>query len=98
MIRPCSVVRCVESVVLMISTLVEFSHVLVAYDSLKLVSAWNDNGFRERIEDPSGFHRSEFFPGLGWMMTRQFWEELHPKWPDAFWDDWLRDNENRRNR
>jgi len=26
------------------------------------------------------------------------WEELEPKWPAAFWDDWLRDPEQRKDR
>lgn len=26
-------------------------------------------------------HRSDFFPGLGWMLTRDLWLELEPKWP-----------------
>ena len=28
-------------------------------------------------------YRSDFFPGLGWMLTKQVWEELEPKWPKA---------------
>jgi alpha-1,3-mannosyl-glycoprotein beta-1,2-N-acetylglucosaminyltransferase len=24
------------------------------------------------------------------MMTRRLWQELGPKWPKAFWDDWMR--------
>lgn len=28
-------------------------------------------------------YRSDFFPGLGWMMTREIWAELGPKWPKA---------------
>jgi alpha-1,3-mannosyl-glycoprotein beta-1,2-N-acetylglucosaminyltransferase len=32
------------------------------------------------------------------MLTRHAWEELGPKWPDAFWDDWLREPPNRRAR
>jgi len=34
--------------------------------------------------------RTDFFPGLGWMITRKVWDELKPKWPVAFWDDWMR--------
>ena len=38
----------------------------------------------------------DFFPGLGWMVTRAVWEgELAPKWPRAYWDDWLREPKNR---
>jgi alpha-1,3-mannosyl-glycoprotein beta-1,2-N-acetylglucosaminyltransferase len=43
-------------------------------------------------------HRSDFFPGLGWMMLRTLWLELGAKWPEAFWDDWIRDKNQRRDR
>ncbi len=43
-------------------------------------------------------YRSDFFPGLGWMMTRSLWFELRKKWPRGFWDDWLRDSAQRKNR
>ena len=26
-------------------------------------------------------YRSDFFPGLGWMLKREVWQELSPKWP-----------------
>ena len=31
-------------------------------------------------------------------MTRDLWNELGPKWPDAYWDDWLRDPAQRKGR
>ncbi|KAG7276574.1 hypothetical protein CRUP_019624 [Coryphaenoides rupestris] len=68
--------------------------------SLWCVSAWNDNG-REGYVDPGQaalLYRTDFFPGLGWMMRRQLWDELEPKWPAAFWDDWMRQPEQRRDR
>lgn len=68
--------------------------------SLWCVSAWNDNG-REGYVDPGKadlLYRTDFFPGLGWMLLREVWEELEPKWPEAFWDDWMRQPEQRRNR
>jgi hypothetical protein len=33
---------------------------------------------------PEELYRSDFFPGLGWMLTKSFWEELEPKWPHAY--------------
>lgn len=65
---------------------------------LLAASAWNDNGMAERVRDPAAIYRSDFFPGLGWMLTRQIWAELGPKWPEAYWDDWLRDPEQRKGR
>jgi alpha-1,3-mannosyl-glycoprotein beta-1,2-N-acetylglucosaminyltransferase len=32
------------------------------------------------------------------MMSRALWTELKPKWPAGFWDDWLREPEQRRGR
>jgi len=29
-------------------------------------------------------YRSEFFPGLGWMLTKAVWDELAPQWPNAY--------------
>lgn len=29
-------------------------------------------------------YRSDFFPGLGWMLTKSIWDELSPKWPKAY--------------
>ncbi len=26
-------------------------------------------------------YRSDFFPGLGWMLTAQLWNELKDDWP-----------------
>jgi len=61
-------------------------------DTLYCVSAWNDNG-KENYVDPSAIdllYRSDFFPGLGWMMTRKLWNEIGHNWPKGFWDDWMR--------
>ncbi|KAM4696493.1 alpha-1,3-mannosyl-glycoprotein 2-beta-N-acetylglucosaminyltransferase isoform 1-T2 [Rhinophrynus dorsalis] len=65
--------------------------------TLWCASAWNDNG-KEALVDPGGsslLHRSDFFPGLGWLLLHNLWEELEPKWPAAFWDDWVRRPEQR---
>ncbi len=65
--------------------------VLEADPTLWCVSSWNDNGKAANVKDPSRVYRSDFFPGLGWMMTRRLWEELGPKWPGGYWDDWMRE-------
>ena len=67
-------------------------------EHLLTVSAWNDNGQASNVRDPQALYRSDFFPGLGWMMTKQLYEELIPKWPKAYWDDWLREPIQRKNR
>ncbi|KAM4581554.1 alpha-1,3-mannosyl-glycoprotein 2-beta-N-acetylglucosaminyltransferase a isoform 1-T2 [Odontesthes bonariensis] len=74
--------------------------VLKSDPNLWCVSAWNDNG-RDGYVDPGRaelLYRTDFFPGLGWMLLREVWEELEPKWPASFWDDWMRQPEQRRDR
>jgi alpha-1,3-mannosyl-glycoprotein beta-1,2-N-acetylglucosaminyltransferase len=62
------------------------------------VSAYNDLGQPNLVSDARQVYRSDFFPGLGWMIGRHAWEELGPKWPDGFWDDWLREPAQRKGR
>ncbi|KAA3463043.1 alpha-1,3-mannosyl-glycoprotein 2-beta-N-acetylglucosaminyltransferase isoform X2 [Gossypium australe] len=52
--------------------------------SIMAVSSWNDNGQKQFVYDPYALYRSDFFPGLGWMLTRSVWNELSPKWPKAY--------------
>ncbi|KAL4348089.1 hypothetical protein GQ457_17G012640 [Hibiscus cannabinus] len=66
--------------------------------SIMAVSSWNDNGQKQFVHDPYALYRSDFFPGLGWMLTKSTWNELSPKWPKAYWDDWLRLNDNHKGR
>ncbi|XP_047078788.1 alpha-1,3-mannosyl-glycoprotein 2-beta-N-acetylglucosaminyltransferase isoform X1 [Lolium rigidum] len=58
--------------------------------TIMAVSSWNDNGQKQFVHDPKALYRSDFFPGLGWMLTKPTWMELSPKWPKAYWDDWVR--------
>ncbi|XP_062302196.1 alpha-1,3-mannosyl-glycoprotein 2-beta-N-acetylglucosaminyltransferase b [Osmerus eperlanus] len=74
--------------------------ILHADPNLWCVSAWNDNG-RDGLVDPGKadlLYRTDFFPGLGWMLLKEDWAELEPKWPTAFWDDWMRQPEQRKDR
>jgi alpha-1,3-mannosyl-glycoprotein beta-1,2-N-acetylglucosaminyltransferase len=73
------------------------SKILDEDPSLFAVSAFNDNG--HMVKDPTRLLRSDFFPGLGWMMTRRLWvDELDSKWPKDYWDDWLREPAQRQDR
>lgn len=68
-------------------------------ESLLAVSAFNDNGKNGLVKDSTRVLRSDFFPGLGWMITQDLWSsELSAKWPDQYWDDWLRDPDQRKGR
>ena len=71
---------------------------LDADPTLLCVSAWSDNGQAKYAADASALYRSDFFPGLGWLMTRRLWDEVGGRWPDerGFWDDWLREPPQRR--
>ncbi|XP_049781255.1 alpha-1,3-mannosyl-glycoprotein 2-beta-N-acetylglucosaminyltransferase isoform X2 [Schistocerca cancellata] len=68
--------------------------------TLWCVSAWNDNGKAGLVNEsaPDLLYRTDFFPGLGWMLTKELWKELAPKWPLSYWDDWVRQPDQRRNR
>lgn len=67
--------------------------------TLFCVSAYNDNGKRSHITlQPDMLHRTDFFSGLGWLLTRELWNEIGPRWPKAFWDDWIRQPEQRKGR
>ncbi|CAL9228694.1 unnamed protein product [Arabidopsis halleri] len=66
--------------------------------TIMAASSWNDNGQKQFVHDPYALYRSDFFPGLGWMLKRSTWDELSPKWPKAYWDDWLRLKENHKDR
>ncbi|KAK4036588.1 alpha-1,3-mannosyl-glycoprotein 2-beta-N-acetylglucosaminyltransferase [Daphnia magna] len=84
-----------------------FSYFASTYQLLKndptlwCVSAWNDNGKATLVDMQQGsqlLYRSDFFPGLGWMITKELWDELEPKWPKSYWDDWMRRPEQRKDR
>jgi alpha-1,3-mannosyl-glycoprotein beta-1,2-N-acetylglucosaminyltransferase len=62
------------------------------------VSGFNDNGKPKFVANASHVLRSDFFPGLGWMLSRRLWTELQPTWPAGFWDDWMRQPQVRRGR
>lgn len=68
--------------------------------SLWCISAWNDNGKEAlvNLDRPDLLYRTDFFPGLGWMLTKNLWNELHSKWPKSYWDDWIRDPVQRKGR
>lgn len=72
--------------------------VLDADPSLFCISAWNDNSRPHFGASAEQLHRTDFFPGLGWMLTRVLWQELASGWPDIYWDDWLRSDSIRRGR
>lgn len=75
--------------------------ILVSDPTLWCVSAWNDNGKQNLVDvsSPHLLYRTDFFPGLGWMLTKDLWvQELSTKWPKAYWDDWIRQPEQRKER
>ena len=59
--------------------------------SLWCVSAWHDNGLSGLVREPKKVLRTEYFPGLGWLLSRKLYkEELEEKWPNEHWDHWMR--------
>ena len=78
--------------------------VLLADPTLLSVSAWNDNGQEKFVDggDAAEVLRSDFFPGLGWVLTRELWNEFGGTRasfaPGGYWDDWMRLPEQRKGR
>ena len=61
--------------------------------SLWCVSAWHDQGFPHTAADPRLLTRTDYFPGLGWMIEKRTWDELRGRWParpTTGWDHWFR--------
>jgi len=61
--------------------------------TLFCVSAWNDNGFRGVAWNERRLFRTDYFPGLGWMIRNDTWAKLRsmwPRFPSTGWDHWLR--------
>jgi len=61
--------------------------------SLFCVSAWNDNGFPGLVSNERRLFRTDYFPGLGWLIRNETWAKLRHKWPrfpSTGWDHWLR--------
>ncbi|VDK85590.1 unnamed protein product [Litomosoides sigmodontis] len=74
--------------------------ILLADETVWCISAWNDNGGANITDRKHGeiLYRTDFFPGLGWMLTTDLWNELSPSWPDMYWDDWMRRQDIRKER
>jgi len=54
------------------------------------VSSWNDNGLKKYTWDSHRMFRTTYFPGLGWMLRKELWDEIGPKFPKEHWDHWMR--------
>jgi len=66
---------------------------LKADSSLWCVSAWNDAGFIGSASDPCRLQRTSYFPGLGFLLTREAWLRVRGTWPispNMGWDYWMR--------
>jgi len=58
--------------------------------SVFCISSWNDNGFRQLVVDSKRLFRTSYFPGLGWMLRREFWNEIVNDFPLDQWDHFMR--------
>lgn len=79
--------------------LLSVAPILDADPTAFVVSAWSDNGFKDKVHEPYALRRTDYFPGLGWLLTRKLYkEELEPRWPSSHWDHWLRSEETSKHR
>ncbi|KAI3434434.1 hypothetical protein D9Q98_002511 [Chlorella vulgaris] len=72
--------------------------ILDADPSLYCVSSWNDHGQDRFVSNATQLYRSDFFPGLGWMLNRRVWQSVKDNWPRGYWDDFMRLNATRQGR
>lgn len=59
-------------------------------DTVFAASAYNENGFKPLIHSKTKILRTDFFPGLGWLLLRSFWLNIRTEWPREHWDWFLR--------
>ena len=72
---------------------------LVTDPTVFCVCGYSENGIDGAVRESKRLHRTGYFPGWGWMITREVWLEWKQNgWPLAFWDDWVRAPEQRRGR
>lgn len=61
-------------------------------DTIIASSLWNDIGFTYNTRDKHKIKRTSFFPGLGWYLSREIWENvMGPVWPERDWDWHIRE-------
>lgn len=65
---------------------------------LYFISAQNDHGILSLSLNEPCLHRTDFSPGLGWMLIRRLWSGILLKWPDFFSANWMRHLDQSRNR
>lgn len=77
----------------------QLAYLLREDPSLYCISSWNDNGFTNRVASPTNLYRTEFFLGLGWLLSRRLYvDELERRWPETHWDHWMREDRTRKQR
>eukprot|EP01112_Ceratiomyxa_fruticulosa_P010598 TRINITY_DN2812_c0_g2_i1.p1 TRINITY_DN2812_c0_g2~~TRINITY_DN2812_c0_g2_i1.p1 ORF type:complete len:435 (+),score=45.79 TRINITY_DN2812_c0_g2_i1:177-1481(+) len=66
-------------------------HLLNHDPTIYCISSWNDNGLAKFAKDPKAIYRTDMFPGLGWMMKKDLWDQMKGNWPISYWDEYLRE-------
>lgn len=69
------------------------SWILEQDPSIWCIGAWNDIGMSAAFSDQCRLTRTSYFPGLGFLLTREAWMRLRTMWPTAptmGWDYWMR--------
>jgi len=72
--------------------------ILKGDEGLMCVSAWNDNGLEPLVSNSRALYRTDVFPGLGWMQTKDTFMKLRNRWPDMYWDEFYRRDDVRNGR
>lgn len=60
-------------------------------DTLITASLWNDIGYINNSKDKARILRTNYFPGLGWWLSKKVWDDLlKDDWPTREWDWYVR--------
>eukprot|EP01083_Nonionella_stella_P189567 701330_1 len=59
-------------------------------NDLFCISSWNDYGQTFFNHDGNTLFRTDYFPGLGWLLKKSLWNEIEALFPDDHWDHFMR--------
>lgn len=60
-------------------------------ETLITASLWNDIGYKGNSHDKGKIMRTNYFPGLGWWLSKNVWDDLlSEEWPTHDWDWYVR--------
>lgn len=59
-------------------------------NKLFCISSWNDYGQNFLNHNEKLLYRTDYFPGLGWLLKKSLWTEIENLFPNDHWDHFMR--------